>query len=109
MLINFTKWITVALFFSVADPGFPVGWDGGVPSHGGRGEERQPPMQVLFDKDGCKNERIESHWGEGAPPGSANGFVDVDKEDVHLGRVANQSRVPKQLLFNNFRSESLNI
>ena len=37
MLINFTKWITVALFFSVADPGFPVGWDGGVPSHGGRG------------------------------------------------------------------------
>ena len=73
------------------------------------GGEYQPPMQVLFGKNGCKNERIESHWGEGVPPGSADGFVDVDNEDVHLGRVANQSRVPKQLLFNNFRSESLNI
>ena len=38
---------------AVADPGFPVE------------EERRPPTQVLFGKNLCKNERIETCWGGG--------------------------------------------
>ena len=50
-------------YYSVADPGFPVG---------GRG----PPTWALFGENVCKNERIGSHGGGGVrrarPPRSAN-------------------------------------
>ena len=51
------------LWYSVADPGFPVG--GGVDPLGGRG----PPTWVLFSKNVCENKRIWSRR-EGHAPGT---------------------------------------
>ena len=47
---------TKNMTFPVADPGFPGGGHGPVRGRG-------PPMQALFGKNVCKNERIGSHGG----------------------------------------------
>ena len=52
----------------MADPGFPVGGRGPV-----RGRGVGPPMQALFAKNVCENERIGSRGGApDTPPRSAN-------------------------------------
>ena len=56
-----------AFMTSVGDPGFSVGGERRAIGGGGH----QPPMQVLFGRNVCKNERIGSGWGVhvgGAPP-----------------------------------------
>ena len=52
---------------AVVDPGFPMGGHAPIRGHG-------PPVQTLFAKNVCENERIGSHRGAcaGHAPRSAN-------------------------------------
>ena len=66
----------MVLWYTGADPGFPVG---GAWTHFGGGGGRGPLTWVLFSENVCENERIGSHGGGGRAPEnfecrSANGI-----------------------------------